>query len=61
LLRKSKKTDRECYVLEAIRSSEPQTIRFCFFDGDDQRIYLNEIKRLVDEGFKESIERMLRV
>jgi hypothetical protein len=30
LLRKSKKKDVTCYVLEAIRSSKPQTIRFSF-------------------------------
>ena len=30
LLRKSKKKEVNCFVLEAIRSSKPQTIRFCF-------------------------------
>ena len=61
LLRKSKKTERECYALQAIHQTEPQIIRFGFLSNSDRNQYLPVIQELIDRGYREMLKRMLNV
>ena len=57
LMRKSKKKDKDCYVLEAIHFSTPKVLRFCFLTNSDAKKYLDFIRGLIDLGYKEEIKR----
>jgi hypothetical protein len=61
LIRRSKKTDRECYVLEAIHQSTPEVLRFCFLTNADLKKYLPLFIDLIDRGYKEIIKRMYNI
>ena len=58
LMRRSKKKDRECYVLEAIHQSSPEVIRFCFLTNSDLKNHLPLFQELLDKGYTDMIRRM---
>jgi len=58
LIRHSKKKNRECYVLEAIRFTDPDVIRFCFLTETDRNEFLPVILNLIHLGYEEDIRRM---
>lgn len=51
LIRRSKKTDKEWYVLEAIHMSSPDAIRFCFLTNNDLKKYLPVFNTLINKGY----------
>ncbi len=61
LIRRSKKTDKECYVLEAIHQSSPETLRFCFLTNNDLKKYLPLFNNLINKGYTEMIKRMYNI
>ena len=58
-MRRSKKTDRECYVLEAVRPSEPVTIRFSFNSNKARDKYLPVFQIRIARGFSEILAQMM--
>jgi hypothetical protein len=54
-LRKSKKKEVDCYVLEAIRSSKPQTIRFCFKRKEEEKQNFALINELINAAYYDFI------
>ena len=44
LLRNSKKKDKRCFVLEAIKNEDPESIRFSFINDKDELEYLPKIR-----------------
>lgn len=58
LIRKSKKTDRDCYALQSIHQTDPSIIRFSFVNYNDRQRYLPILQNLIDRGYKEMIRHM---
>ena len=47
--------------MEAIRESEPETIRFSFLTNSDTKQYLPILRKRIDRGFQEMVKRMLNL
>jgi len=58
LLRKSKKKD-PVYILEAIKASSPETIRFSFLSIQDESEYFPIVKQAVEDACYQNIERQI--